>query len=347
MKALVKTKKGVGHIEVRDVPEPQPGPGEVKIRVAACGICGSDIHVRHDSFPYWPPVILGHEFTGTIVALGPDCRRFKEGDRVVAEPHTRACGQCFLCRTGNIQICPEKRSPGWGIDGGMAEYICYPERLLHRIPDSMSWDQAAIVEPTANIVTDLLERTGVMPGDFVVVQGPGPIGLLAAIVARAAGAREVAIVGTPGDLALRLKTAADLGFSRRINVGETNPSEAVLEWTGGIGADVVVECSGAPKAIAGTVDLVRKKGKICVIGLTGGRNVELAWDKFAFKVVDLIFNLSTSYTSWDRSIHLIAGGMPAERVITHRGPIEQWESLFDAVENLQALKALILPSEVA
>ncbi len=343
MKALVKTQKGVGHIEVRDVPEPSPKPGEVKIKVAACGICGSDIHVRHDTFPYWPPVILGHEFTGSIVELGPDCRRFKVGDRVVAEPHTRACGQCYLCRTGNIQICPEKRSPGWGIDGGMAECICYPERLLHRIPDGMSWDQAAIVEPTANIVTDLLERTGVMPGDFVVVQGPGPIGLLAAIVARAAGAREVALVGTPGDVELRLKKAAELGFTRLVNVGTTNAAEAILDWTGGIGADIVVECSGAPKAIAGSVDLVRKKGKICVIGLTGGRNVEIAWDKFAFKVVDVIFNLSTSYTSWDRSIHLIAGGMPAEKVITHRGPIEAWESLFDAVEQLKALKALVVP----
>ena len=92
MKALVKTQKGVGFIEVRDVPEPEPGPGEVKIRVAACGVCGTDIHVRHDTFPYWPPVTLGHEFTGTIVQLGPECRYFKEGQRVVGEPHTRACG---------------------------------------------------------------------------------------------------------------------------------------------------------------------------------------------------------------------------------------------------------------
>ena len=148
MKALVKTKKGVGFIEVQEVSEPEPGPGEVKIKVAACGVCGSDIHVRHDSFPYWPPVILGHEFTGTVVGLGKDCHRFKEGDRVVAEPHTRACGFCYLCRTGNVQICTEKRSPGWGIDGGMAEYICYPETLLHSIPETMSWDQAAVVEPT-------------------------------------------------------------------------------------------------------------------------------------------------------------------------------------------------------
>jgi len=146
MKALVKTQKGVGFIEVRDVPEPSPGPGEVKIQVAQCGICGSDIHVRHDSFPYWPPVILGHEFTGTIVELGPDCQYTELGDRIVAEPHTKACGQCRLCRTGNVQICATKRSPGWGIDGGMAEFICYPERLLHKIPDDMSWDQAAVVD---------------------------------------------------------------------------------------------------------------------------------------------------------------------------------------------------------
>jgi L-iditol 2-dehydrogenase len=345
MKALVKTKKGVGFIEVRDVPEPRPGAGEVKIKIAACGVCGSDIHVRHDTFPYWPPVILGHEFTGTIVEVGPGCKLFKVGERVVAEPHTRACGHCYICRTGNIQICPEKRSPGWGIDGGMAEFICYPEALLHRIPDSMTWDQAAVVEPTANVVTDLLERTGVMPGDFVVVQGPGPIGLLAAMAARAVGAREVAILGAPGDVERRFKKAADLGFTKLINVGETNPVEAVLALTSGRGADVLVECSGAPKAIAGMVDMVRKKARICVIGLTGGKTVELPWDKFSFKVLDVIFNLSTSHTSWDRSISLIASGrVPAEQVITHRGSLNQWEELFDAVESLKALKALIIPT---
>ena len=146
---MVKTKKGVGFIEVRDVVEPEPKNGEVKIKIAACGVCGTDIHVKNDTFPYWPPVILGHEFTGEIVSPGPDCKKFKVGDRIIAEPHTKACGVCELCRTGNIQICPEKRSPGWGIDGGMAEYICYPEKLLHKIPETMSWEQAAVVEPTS------------------------------------------------------------------------------------------------------------------------------------------------------------------------------------------------------
>jgi len=344
MKALLKTQKGVGYVEVRDVAEPAPGPGEVKIKIAACGVCGSDIHVFHDTFPYWPPVILGHEFTGTIVELGPDCKLFQTGQRVVAEPHTRACGVCYLCRTGNIQICPQKRSPGWGIDGGMAEYICYPEKLLHPIPEDMTWDQAAVVEPTANAVTDLLERTGVSAGDFVVVQGPGPIGLMAAMVARAAGAREVVVIGAPGDAAMRLKKARELGFEKTINIGETDPVEAVMDMTGGIGADIVVECSGAPKAIPVTVDLVRKMGKICVIGLTGNRDVVLPWDKFAFKVVNVIFNLSTYYTSWDRTIRLIhSGAVPAEKLITHREPLENWKQVFDDIENLKALKALLIP----
>jgi L-iditol 2-dehydrogenase len=345
LKALVKTQKGVGFIEIRDVPEPVCGAGEVKIKVEACGICGSDIHVRHDSFPYWPPVILGHEFTGKVIETGPECKMLRAGDRVVAEPHTKACGSCYLCRTGNIQICAQKRSPGWGINGGMAEYICYPERLLHKIPASMTWDQAVVVEPMANITTDLLERTGVSAGDFVVVQGPGPIGLMAAMAARAVGAREVAIIGTPGDEAIRFAKARELGFKSLINIGNVNPAEAILEMTNGIGADIVVECSGSPKAIPLTVEFVRKMGKICVVGLTGNKNVELPWDKFSFKVISMIFNLSTSYTSWDRTISLISSSLvPAEKLVTHKEPLEKWEEVFNDIENLKALKGVLVPS---
>jgi L-iditol 2-dehydrogenase len=343
MKALVKTQKGKGFLELRDVPEPTPKAGEVKIEIAACGICGTDIHVKHDEYPYWPPVILGHEFTGTVVEVGPECRSAKVGERVVAEPHTKACGVCPLCRTGNIQICPEKRSPGWGIDGAMTKYICYPEKLLHQMPAGMTFDQGALVEPTANAVTDVIERAKITPGDFVVVIGPGPIGLLAAMVARAAGAREVVVVGTPGDATLRLSKAKELGLTT-VNLGETNPVEVVMDMTGGLGADLVIECSGSPKAIPGTIDLVRKLGKICVIGLTGNRSVEVPWDKFAFKVVEVIFNLSTSYTSWNRTINLIHRGLvPAEKLITHRVPLAKWSEAFAAVENLQALKALLIP----
>lgn len=344
MKALVKTAKGVGNIELRDVETPRPKDDEVLIQIAACGICGTDIHVKNDNFPYWPPVTLGHEFAGTVLETGKDCKILGAGDRVVAEPHTKACGQCFLCRTGNIQICPEKRSPGWGIDGGMAEYICYPEKLLHRIPDHMSWDQAAMVEPVANIVSDLLERTRVEAGDVVVVQGPGPIGLIAAMAARAVGAGKVVLVGTPGDLAVRFKKAEELGFTHLVNVAETDPVEYVANLTGGRGADVVVECSGSPRAIPMIPDLLRKQGRVCVVGLTGGKKVELEWDKFAFKAATVVFNLSTYYTSWDKSIDLIASGrLEAEKLVTHKMKLEEWEQAVEAIENLEAIKAVLVP----
>ena len=132
MKALVKTEKGIGHLCMMDMPVPVPAANEVLVEVKASGLCGTDVHVKHDRFPYWPPVVLGHEFAGVIVACGNDCRRFSVGDRVVGEPHTRHCGHCRLCRTGNVQICPQKRSPGWGINGSMAEYLVMPEQTSAR-----------------------------------------------------------------------------------------------------------------------------------------------------------------------------------------------------------------------
>jgi threonine dehydrogenase-like Zn-dependent dehydrogenase len=226
----------------------------------------------------------------------------------------------------------------------MTSFINYPEKLLHRIPDHMTFEQAALVEPTANAVTDVIERAGITAGDFAVVIGPGAIGLLCAMVARAAGAREVVVTGTPGDEKLRLAKARELGF-KTINIAEQDPAAVIAEMTGGLGADMVIECSGSPRAIPGMVDLVRKRGKICVIGLTGGKNVEVPWDKFAFKVCDVIFNLSTSYTSWDRAIALIANGLvPAEKLITHKAPLEEWDSLFTACERLEAIKGLLIPT---
>ncbi|HOF87568.1 MAG TPA: zinc-binding dehydrogenase [Armatimonadota bacterium] len=344
MTALVKTQKGDGFLELREVPVPEPGPGEALIAVKACGICGTDVHVLHDEFPYWPPVVLGPEFAGEIVALGPDVHHYAVGDRVVGEPHTRHCGHCYLCRTGNVQICPTKRSPGWGIDGAFTQYLKMPEKLLHRIPDSMTYAEAAVVEPTANTVHDVIERAKIEAGDFVVVLGPGPIGLLAGLTARAGGARHIVMVGTPADEAVRLKKARALGFETVINLAEQNPVEVVQELTGGIGADLVVECSGAPPAIASTVEYVRKKGRVCAIGLTGKASISFPWDKAVTKVIDLIFNMSTSYTSWDRTIHLIhSGKIPAGEVVSHTFPLSDWQTAFAELEAQRTLKVLLIP----
>ncbi len=344
MKAIVKTQKGPGFVELREVPEPVAGPGEVLIEVKACGICGTDVHVLRDEFPYWPPVILGHEFSGEIVELGPGTGLHKIGDRVVGEPHTQACGQCSLCRTGNIQICKMKRSPGWGIDGAFTRYLKMPERLLHRIPDNMSFDMAAVVEPAANTVHDVIERAKVEAGDFVVVVGPGPIGLLAGMTARAGGARQVVVIGTKQDEAVRLSKAREIGFDTLVAREETDLVKAVTDMTDGAGADLVVECSGSATGIASAIDLVRKKGRICAIGLTGKPAIPFPWDKAAFKVCDLIFNLSTSYTSWDRTIHLAASrALPIDKVISHRMTLSQWDQAIAEIDAQRALKVLLIP----
>jgi len=300
--------------------------------------------VKHDTFPYWPPVILGHEFSGEIAQVGAQVTGWQVGDRVVGEPHTLHCGKCWLCRRGHVQNCPEKRSPGWGIDGAFAKYLKYPPKLLHRIPDSMSYEQAALVEPAANTVTDILERGTLEVGDFVVVLGPGPIGLLAAQVARAGGAREVMIVGAPADEELRLATARKLGIEHVIDFAETDPLERCLELTEGRGADLVIECSGAPPAIAQAFGLARKWGKVCAIGLTGKRPVTLDWDAAMMKVLTLYFSMSTEYTSWDKTIWLIASGkVQVDPLITHVLPLSEWERAFEAVEKMEALKAVLVP----
>jgi L-iditol 2-dehydrogenase len=190
----------------------------------------------------------------------------------------------------------------------------------------------------------MLERGKVEPEDFVVVLGPGPIGLIAAMAAKAEGARAVMVVGTNADEALRLKTAREVGVDQVVNLQQEDPVARCLELTGGRGADLVVECSGAAPAIASTVDYVRKLGRICAIGLTGKKPVQLDWDKFQSKVCTITFNMSTCYTSWDRALSLLASGkVNARAIITHEFALEDWEEAFEAVENLSALKAVLLP----
>jgi L-iditol 2-dehydrogenase len=278
------------------------------------------------------------------VALGEGVTLVAEGDRVVGEPHTKACGHCWLCRTGNIQICASKRSPGWGIDGAMAEYLVMPEGLLHKIPPAIGDDVGAVIEPTANAVHDVLERAGVEAGDLVAVIGPGPIGLLSAMVARAGGARDVVVIGTGADEALRLPKAREMGFSNTVNCQKQDPAELVLKLSEGIGADLVVECSGSQGGIASTVNLVRKKGRICAIGLPGDKPVSFPYRQASFKVCDLFFCLSTSYTSWNKAIHMtVSGRIAPGAVITHRRPLAEWQSVFDDIDHRRALKAVLIP----
>jgi L-iditol 2-dehydrogenase len=344
MVGLFKTAKGEGNLALLETPIPHPGPDEVLIEIKAAGICGTDVHILHDQYPYWPPVILGHEFSGQIVEAGSKVSGYKVGDRVVGEPHTLACGKCELCRTGYQQLCASKRSIGWGIHGAFTRYMVLPERLLHRIPDSISYDEAAVVEPTANVVQDVIERGGVAANDFVVVLGPGPIGLLSVMAARAAGAREIALVGVKADEKFRLAKGKEMGADHILVADSENAVEMVTALTSGRGADLVVEASGAPAAIASSVAMVRRLGRIAVIGMSGRDQVSFPWDAAIWKMCTIIFNLSTGYSSWEKAIGLITSGkIDVSRVITHRLPLANWQEAFTAADRGEALKALLVP----
>ena len=148
MKALVKTQKGSGFLEVKEVPVPEiVKPNQVLVQIKAAGVCGTDLHIWHDTFTYYPPVILGHEFSGVVVQVGEGVMRLAPGDGIVAEPHANACGICEICRTGSAQLCKSKRSPGWGQNGAFTDYIVMEEHLLHKIPEGVPYDVAALAEP--------------------------------------------------------------------------------------------------------------------------------------------------------------------------------------------------------
>jgi len=346
MTALVKTAKGQGLIELREVPVPEISDNEVLIEIKAAGICATDIHIFHDEFPYWPPVILGHEFAGVIVRSGAQVTDWRPGDRVVGEPHTMACGKCSLCRTGNRQLCPSKRSPGWGIDGCFSKFMRYPEpALLHRIPNGLPFVEAALIEPASNAVHDVLERGRVEPADTVAVIGPGPIGILAAMAAKAGGAASVFLLGTDADEEVRLPAARKMPAIDSVwNVQKDDVVLRIMEATAGRGADLVVDASGAETGINLGLQLVRKIGRFTAIGLTGREKIRFTYDTAMFKAIDFFFNLSTSWTSWDRAIRLIADKkIDVSPLITHRGGLEAWSGFFTAVEGKKAIKAIFEP----
>ncbi len=345
MQALVKTMKGKGHVELREVPAPTIGSDEVLIDVKACGICGTDIHIYNDAFPYYPPVTLGHEFAGTILRVGSNVQGWAVGDRVVGEPHTMACGICPICRTGNRQICPHKRSPGWGIDGAFAPLMRWPEpALLHRIPDGIDFPAAALAEPLANVVTDVVLPQAVMAGDVVAVAGPGPIGIMAALVAKYAGASRVIIFGVDDDEEIRLSLCRSLpAIDHVVNVQREDLPELVKEVTSGRGVDVFIEASGAGAAMRTGAQIIRKLGIVTAIGLTGKECVEFPYDAFMMKSVRYQFNVSTKYESWDRAIRILSSGViPHEKLISHKGSLEQWKEFFDAMQARKALKGMFL-----
>ncbi len=344
MRALVKTAMGRDHLELRDVPCPRPDAGEVLVRVRACGICGSDLKIQEDQHPYTPPVIIGHEFAGEIIEVGATVRGWDTGTRVVAEQHFEACGRCSQCLTGNAFACSHKRAPGYFSDGAFTEVIRVPAWLLHRIPDNISFTEAAFTEPAAVAAHGMLERTGIQPEDIVLVLGCGPIGLVAANMARAAGASDVIITGVERDEVARLPKARELGIPHAVNIDRTDLAGLLNDLTHGEGADVVIELSGALPAIDQAFRLARRLGRVGIIGQPPTDEVKIAYRQAMFHALTVSFSYSSKYSSWEKVLSLFdRGAIKPSQYITHVLPLAEWERGFHLSRSGEAVKVVLEP----
>ena len=344
MQALVKTAQGPGLLELREVLVPQIAPDEVLIQVRACGICGSDLKIEDDQHPYVPPVVIGHEFSGEIVDVGRDVEAWGVGDRVVAEQHTHACGRCRQCLTGNAFACASKRAPGYFIDGGFAEFITMPAWLLHRIPDGLSFAEAAFSEPAAVAAHGVLDRTGIEPEDVVLVLGCGPIGLAAAKMAQTAGAARAIVTGIDRDEQVRLPRAREMGIDHAVNVMKMDLATLVSDLTGGEGADVVIELSGALPAIAQAFQLARRLGRVGIIGQPPSDEIEIPYRDALFRALTVSFSYSSRYTSWERALSLFErGALEPAKFITHVLPLGEWKRGFELARSGKAIKVVLEP----
>lgn len=345
MKGLVKFARGKGNVDLREVPEPSPGPGQVKIEVKAAGICGSDIHILHDQIvqPIHPPFIMGHEFCGVVTEAGPGVPAWKKGDRVTAEPAFSVCERCEYCRTGQYHMCWERKGFGFWHDGAFAKYIIVPEKRVHRLPAGVDFIAGALCEPLAVAVHSVIELTELKPADWVLVTGVGAIGLLAAQVARIKGGR-VVFAGVGADQK-RFQIAEALGFEDRLDVQNRSLRDFANEKTGGKGFDVVLECSGSPEAVKEALGVIKKKGFFTQIGLFG-KPFELNFETFVFKEITLQGSISHHWPAWDMAIRLLdSRAVQTRPLVTDIFPLERWPEAFRRFENKEGAKILLVPGE--
>ncbi len=341
MKGLHKLTSGADGIGLREVPEPAAGCGQLKIRVHAAGICGTDIHIMLDEYPSNHPVILGHEFSGIVEEVGRDVQDFEPGDRVVSLTAVVTCGHCVYCHEGIPMLCEERLSIGSGVDGAMAEYVVVPSRLAFKIPAGVSLDEAALCEPLACVVRSVIERATVKAGDYVLVSGPGTIGLLTMQLAIASGGR-VVVAGTAVDTE-RLQLAIKLGALAVIDVTAEDAAAKAAAITGGAGFDVAFECAGAAPSADTCLRLLKKRGLYVQVGLYG-RKIEFDLDLALKKEIAVTNSYASARTSWVRALRMLEHRQVDVRpLISAILPLSDWRKGFEIAVNKKGYKILLKP----
>jgi alcohol dehydrogenase/L-iditol 2-dehydrogenase len=346
MTALVHYELAPGACELRERPVPEIGPDDVLLRVGAVGICGSDVHQYHNthSWAVNTPVILGHEFCGTVERVGERVTGFAPGDRVVSETAARVDPASPFTRAGRYNLDPARRGFGYGVDGAMAPFVQVPARLLHRLPAGLDDRIAALTEPCCVAYSAVVENAPVRPGDVVVVLGPGPIGLLCAQMARLCGAGEVVMIGVERDRA-RLDLATRHWATRALVAGVDDVDSAIRELGDGYGADVVIDASGASAALQGALRWVRPEGHVTKVGW-GPQPLGFSLDPLVQKAVTLKGSFSHTYGTWERVIRLLASGaLDPAPLVSRTAPLDGWRACFDGMGAGELIKAVLLPGD--
>lgn len=340
MKGVAKIARGKGNVDLIEAPEPEVLAGHVLIEVQAAGVCGTDLHIYHDEFPAFPPVILGHELAGVVVETSRDVSNCRPGDRVTSETFFSVCGHCAFCRNGLPNLCPDRRSIGSGVNGAFAKYVLVPEHNVHRLPPDVDAVAGALTEPLACCV-HAFELTRVEPGETAVVSGPGTIGLLMSQVVKAAGACTV-VVGTAVDGA-RLDLARSLGADAVLCLEHDEVSAVLQGMTDGMGPDVVFECSGAAPSAQNCLSWVRRHGRYAQVGLFG-KTIEWDLEQVCYKELQVSGSFATVPGSWRKALALMGSGqVQTLPLVSDVLPISDWERAFELFERREGLKIILTP----
>jgi L-iditol 2-dehydrogenase len=342
VRAVVKYGTRDGEVELREVPEPSIGDTDVLLEMEAAGVCGSDVEQwRHDiTYRVNVPVIQGHEFCGTVREVGRAVTGFRPGDRVVSETAAVICGQCRECLTGDYNLCAHRLGFGYGTDGAFTRFVRVPVRCLHRIPDGVPFEHAALTEPACVAYNAIHVKSRVRPGEPVVIIGPGPIGLFALQMCLAGGTGPIVLVGTPADAA-RLKVGRELGAAHTIVSGQEDPLTVIQDVTRGHGAHLVIDCAGPTAAVKLAMEAVARNGQITKIAW-GPKPLDLSLDPLLQKAASLQGSFSHTWRTWEAVLELTASGaIRMAPMITHRFTIEDWETAYHLIEERAAVKVVL------
>jgi L-iditol 2-dehydrogenase len=349
MSALVLTSPG--KFEVQRAPVPVPGSGEVLCKIRAVAICGSDPEIiRGDLAGIWPPsypFTPGHEWSGEVVQVGSEVCEFAVGDRVAGEAH-KGCGYCRNCLEGRYNLCENYGRPetghrhyGFISRGAYAQYNAYSIRSICQLPRGISFREGALID-TAGAGLHGLELAGVTPGATVVVIGPGPIGLIGMRFAKALGAARVIVVGRRA----RLKAASEKGADAVVDFEHGDPVQAVRDLTGDLGVDLVLECSGAPGTFSQAVRMVRKGGRVALVGVPTDKVVEPLPYKYIVHNEIAIFGSRANPNVARKIVQMLAAGhIEVKDLITHTFPLERFAEGLDTFVNRRdgVIKVVIEP----